>query len=171
MDTGVHAASESLGGCPAQDLPLEPPFLLGLGRPRVLPRSRASSASLSCDAPEATADLWASRTQVRSVSGLTFRSAATALNLRLPSEARHHAIASDRNSALHFEGLAMWIYTFQDQQDPLSGASTPQRSPHSVLSAPVDRVGFSGWGGAGTVAIRANCCWVKQPIGFRLLPG
>lgn len=52
------------------------------------------------------------RTQVRSVSGLTFRSAATSLNVRLSAEARHNVIASDRNSALYFEGRAMWIYTF-----------------------------------------------------------
>lgn len=36
----------------------------------------------------------------------TFRSTATSLNIRLPAEARHNAIASDRNSALYFEGRA-----------------------------------------------------------------
>ncbi|MFC8015049.1 hypothetical protein [Streptomyces cinereoruber] len=41
---------------------------------------------------------------------MTFRSVATSLNVRLPAEARHNAIVSDRNSALHFEGRAMWIY-------------------------------------------------------------
>ncbi|MFD7624284.1 hypothetical protein, partial [Streptomyces sp. NPDC059802] len=33
---------------------------------------------------------------------------------------------------LYFEGLAMWIYTFLDHQDPLSGVSTPRGSPQSV---------------------------------------
>ncbi|WSY90101.1 beta-N-acetylglucosaminidase domain-containing protein [Streptomyces sp. NBC_00873] len=62
--------------------------------------------AVSCDAPSATGRPSASRTQVRSVSGLTFRSPATSLNVRLPAEGRHNAIASDRNSALYFEGRA-----------------------------------------------------------------
>lgn len=62
--------------------------------------------AVSCDAPAEAGRPSASRTQVRSVSGLTFRSAAASLNVRLPAEARHNAIASDRNAALYFEGRA-----------------------------------------------------------------
>ncbi|MGW4995590.1 hypothetical protein ACWEQ3_49955, partial [Streptomyces mirabilis] len=41
---------------------------------------------------------------------------------------------------LYFEGLAMWIYTFLDHQDPFSGVSTSRGSPH------FDPVHIDGWG-------------------------
>ncbi|MET8100916.1 hypothetical protein ABZV29_31390, partial [Streptomyces sp. NPDC005236] len=34
---------------------------------------------------------------------------------------------------LYFEGRATEIYTFQDQQDPLSGVSTPRGSPQNLV--------------------------------------
>jgi hypothetical protein len=60
------------------------------------------------------------------------RSSATDLNVRLPAEARHNATASALNSGLYFDGLATRIFTFLDQQDPLSGVSTSWESPQPL---------------------------------------
>uniref|UniRef100_UPI0035316D9E ISAzo13-like element transposase-related protein n=1 Tax=Streptomyces fulvorobeus TaxID=284028 RepID=UPI0035316D9E len=73
-------------------------------------RSRARS-SASAGTLDAAGRPSVSRTRVRSVSILTCGPAATSRNVRLPTEARHNAIASDRNSALYFEGLATHVHT------------------------------------------------------------
>src|SRR5689334_5813589 len=88
-------AAEVYGGirrCPAQNLPLQLPFLLRLGqtlvlctRPDQLVLRAVRFGALPVAEPSAL------RTQERSVSGSTFRSATTPLNVRLPAGARHNA--------------------------------------------------------------------------------
>lgn len=117
--------------CPTQDLPFQLPFLLRLARPRVL---RLQPGQLGLGVLRRAGR---GRTAVGITHpgpqrlGVDVQISRDVLERPPAGRSRHNAIASDRNSALYFEGRATYIYTFQDQQDPLSGVSTPRGSPQS----------------------------------------